>query len=65
MKNKTRVLFANSIANLQKVDKIYILEKGKIVTEGKFCNKIILILNYQLISFDFMMNRNCPGLKIY
>jgi hypothetical protein len=31
LKDKTRILFANSLKNLQKMDKIYIVEKGRIV----------------------------------
>ncbi|CAD8062245.1 unnamed protein product [Paramecium primaurelia] len=36
LKNKTRILFTNSISNLQECDMIYILENGRIVKQGTF-----------------------------
>ncbi|CAD8201638.1 unnamed protein product [Paramecium pentaurelia] len=36
LKNKTRILFTNSLANLQNCDMIYIFEDGKMINSGTF-----------------------------
>ncbi|CAD8145904.1 unnamed protein product [Paramecium pentaurelia] len=36
LKNKTRILFTNSLSNLQECDMIYMIENGKIIKQGKF-----------------------------
>ncbi|CAK60656.1 unnamed protein product (macronuclear) [Paramecium tetraurelia] len=49
LKNKTRVLFTNSLSNLQECDMIYIVEGGKIIKQGKFA-QIIGVENNKILS---------------
>ncbi|CAD8142569.1 unnamed protein product [Paramecium octaurelia] len=49
LKNKTRILFTNSLSNLQECDMIYIVEGGKIIKQGKFA-QIIGVENNKLLS---------------
>lgn len=36
LREKSVVVFTNTIANLQKADRIYVMEKGEVVKEGTF-----------------------------
>jgi ABC-type transport system involved in cytochrome bd biosynthesis fused ATPase/permease subunit len=36
LKNKTRVLFTNSLKGLDKVDRIIVLDRGEIIEEGPY-----------------------------
>ncbi|CAD8131880.1 unnamed protein product [Paramecium pentaurelia] len=49
LKNKTRIIFTNSLSNLQECDMIYIVEGGKIIKQGKFA-QIIGVENNKLLS---------------
>ncbi|CAD8126347.1 unnamed protein product [Paramecium sonneborni] len=49
LKNKTRILFTNTLSNLQECDMIYIVEDGQIIKQGKFA-QIIGIQNNELLS---------------
>ena len=45
LKNKTRILFTNTIANLQKADLIYVVDKGMILAKGNFSIYVKLFIN--------------------
>ena len=36
LKDKTRIMFANSLNHLQKVDKIFLIKDGKIIFQGNY-----------------------------
>ncbi|CAD8046827.1 unnamed protein product [Paramecium sonneborni] len=58
LKNKTRILFTNSLSNLQECDIIYIISNGQIIQQGKFHQILGQNLNQQyqqkeVIDFQF------------
>ncbi|CAD8136571.1 unnamed protein product [Paramecium octaurelia] len=58
LKNKTRILFTNSLSNLQECDMIYIVENGKIAKQGRFAQIVGVSENQEfsqkeIVDFQF------------
>ncbi|CAD8136569.1 unnamed protein product [Paramecium octaurelia] len=58
LKNKTRILFTNSVSNLQDCDMVYFIENGRIVKQSKIPQNISSNGNHQTQQNEMGENQN-------